>query len=224
MKYFRGPVKRVRLGDLDLNDDTDDAKPQDFLVKDRIPHPNYKPTSHYNDIALIKLDRRANFTDYVKVACLPPSKIKIPEGLVASASGWGKIGFTGELSSHLMDVDLNIIGHEECARSYEDYVSKRLAKGILEEFQMCAGHQEGKDTCPVSFYCFERVMLNFYFQGDSGGPLQIVGYERGARYFYVIGVTSFGKTCGYGSSAGVYSRVSKYVSWIENIVWPDVLD
>lgn len=37
-----------------------------------------------------------------------------------------------------------------------------------------------------------------------------------------IGITSFGsKFCGSENTAGVYTRVSNYISWIEPIVWPN---
>lgn len=37
----------------------------------------------------------------------------------------------------------------------------------------------------------------------------------------VIGVTSFGKGCALAVDIpGVYTRVSYYVKWIEDIVWP----
>ena len=36
-----------------------------------------------------------------------------------------------------------------------------------------------------------------------------------------MGVTSYGKDCGIVGSAGMYTRVSYYVPWIEGIVWPE---
>lgn len=54
-------------------------------------------------------------------------------------------------------------------------------------------------------------------QGDSGGPLQI---HRFKCLYTVIGITSYGKDCGIPGSAGMYTRVSYYVPWIESIVWP----
>jgi secreted trypsin-like serine protease len=42
-------------------------------------------------------------------------------------------------------------------------------------------------------------------------------------YYTVVGITSFGSAyCGY--SPGVYTRVEKYLDWIENVVWPGVVD
>lgn len=38
----------------------------------------------------------------------------------------------------------------------------------------------------------------------------------------IIGVTSFGSGCGLSKShPGVYTRVSYYIKWIEDIVWPE---
>lgn len=58
-----------------------------------------------------------------------------------------------------------------------------------------------------------------FFQGDSGGPLQIQNVYNPTMYTQ-FGVTSFGKFCGDKDAPGVYTRVSKYISWIEGIVWP----
>lgn len=62
------------------------------------------------------------------------------------------------------------------------------------------------------------------FQGDSGGPLQVYRdtQDKNMTCMYdVIGVTSFGKGCGLAVNVpGVYTRVSNYLKWIEDHVWP----
>ncbi|KAG5882201.1 hypothetical protein JTB14_021852 [Gonioctena quinquepunctata] len=75
------------------------------------------------------------------------------------------------------------------------YTKKNLG---VSPTQICAGG-ETQDACI----------------GDSGGPLQIRG-ESGM--YSVVGVISFGIGCG-GRAPGVYTRVSKYLDWIEGIVW-----
>lgn len=41
----------------------------------------------------------------------------------------------------------------------------------------------------------------------------------GGTFTTVVGITSFGKACGFVGIPGVYTRVSNYIDWIENIVW-----
>jgi secreted trypsin-like serine protease len=54
------------------------------------------------------------------------------------------------------------------------------------------------------------------FLGDSGGPIQLAHMNY---VYYVAGVVSFGDAkCGSGDP-GVYTRVSKFIDWIESIVW-----
>ncbi|KAJ8705447.1 hypothetical protein PYW08_012493 [Mythimna loreyi] len=55
--------------------------------------------------------------------------------------------------------------------------------------------------------------------GDSGGPL-LVRSQVSECLHSVIGVTSYGKACGYLGDAGMYTRVYHYVPWIESVVWP----
>ncbi|EFX66765.1 hypothetical protein DAPPUDRAFT_262644 [Daphnia pulex] len=55
---------------------------------------------------------------------------------------------------------------------------------------LCAS-APGKDTC----------------QGDSGGPILVNGVQ--------VGITSYGNGCADPKYAGVYTRVSNYVSWIQ---------
>jgi trypsin len=55
----------------------------------------------------------------------------------------------------------------------------------------------GKDTC----------------QGDSGGPL--FSHESGV--LKLVGITSFGKGCAQRGRPAVYTRVSHYVSWIQEV-------
>lgn len=65
-------------------------------------------------------------------------------------------------------------------------------------------------------------MINFKnlfkidFLGDSGTGLYLSQNET----YFVAGVTSFGVSCNTSLPA-FYTRVYKYLDWIENIVWKD---
>jgi len=57
----------IRLGDQNLVDPNDGAQPEDFGVSNVIVHPEYNKRSTYNDIALIRLNRKARLEINIKL-------------------------------------------------------------------------------------------------------------------------------------------------------------
>ena len=74
----------------------------------------------------------------------------------------------------------------------------------MDDTHLCAGGEDGKDSC----------------NGDSGGGLfsdLIDGQDKTGldRKWEVVGIVSFGPyRCG-NEKPGVYTRVSKYLQWIQ---------
>ncbi|XP_014219961.1 venom protease-like [Copidosoma floridanum] len=187
-----GYAKYVRVGDLNLESEDDDAKPQERNVFLRIRHPDYKRPDQYNDIALLKMDRPVTFDAYVRPACLSLNP-NIPPGEKTIVAGWGITDWTNEKGSpDLMKVQVPIVDYETCNKYYGT---------INSESQLCAG-EDGKDAC----------------QGDSGGPLMVKSDSYKCMYD-IVGVTSFGKLCG-SVIPGIYTNVNHYLDWIEDTVWP----
>ncbi|XP_050547384.1 venom protease-like [Daktulosphaira vitifoliae] len=190
----------VRLGDLDIESDTDDAQPVNYDIIRRVVHPDFKPPSRYNDIALFYLDKDVDFSEYILPLCLNANHQLYMTNLIAT--GWGLTSTGGPPSSHLQKVDLDLISMDKCKASYG--ITKLLNIGIHNESQLCAGSEtEEKDTC----------------QGDSGGPLQIV-HPKYKQMYVQVGITSFGEFCADKEKAGVYTKILHYLPWIEKIVWP----
>nr|XP_023023062.1 complement C1r subcomponent-like [Leptinotarsa decemlineata] len=193
-----GPPSVVRLGELDLSTDKDGSEHRDYAVSKVVLHPEYEYPWKYNDIALLKTYSKVIFTKFIRPACLyTRTDIEYNTGV---ATGWGRTDFAGENSDRLMAVTLNIFENERCYRTYQS--NKDLPKGITSSM-LCAGELKGgKDTC----------------QGDSGGPL-LITKEGNQCKFYIVGITSFGKSCGQVNTPAIYTRVSEYIPWIEQNIW-----
>ena len=72
---------------------------------------------------------------------------------------------------------------------------------IYPELQICAGGEEGKDSCA----------------GDSGSGLMraVKSSQNNTAVFYLVGVVSWGLTyCGGRNVPAIYAKVSKYLPWI----------
>lgn len=65
----------------------------DIPVGEIIVHEDYKPSSnsHEHDIALIRLERPAPYTDYIRPICLPVEKLQSRnyDGLAMVVAGFG---------------------------------------------------------------------------------------------------------------------------------------
>ncbi|XP_046685830.1 serine protease snake-like isoform X2 [Homalodisca vitripennis] len=192
----QGEPRFIKLGVINLGIETSKYS-QVFKVSKSIPHPAYKSPNKWHDIALIRLNKKVDFTPFVRPACLDYDG-EITQD-TAVATGWGYTdNIIDEGSQDLMKVELNIADRSQCDKVYHE-----AFKGNLTDSVICAGTHQKKDTC----------------HGDSGGPLQIVRQEPYCMYS-IIGVTSFGISCGHGV-ASVYTRVFYYLPWLESIIWPE---
>lgn len=187
----------VRLGEV-KEGDTDYGDPVDEWVGEIVKYPTYRRRTVYDDIALLKLRRPIRFSTEVRPACLNTS----PDigRSKAVAIGFGSTQTFGESAKELHKVSLDLFSTPSCGVFFQR--NPRVPQGLAET-HLCAGYLAGgRDTCT----------------GDSGGPLQIYSND-GACSVQVIGITSFGITCG-SNTPGIYTRVSEYLEWIEDIVWP----
>lgn len=143
-------MRYVRLGDLDYTTHEDRSQYQDFHVSKAIRHPEFKPPSSYNDIGLLKLDRRAVLSDFVKPACLHiQNDIELPQAVLLVA-GWGKTEHLAvKGSSRLRKAGVMPFSQETCSRIYGKD-PRQLKAGIVEELQICAGsYFDVNNTCRV---------------------------------------------------------------------------
>ncbi|KAI4459992.1 eg:bacr7a4.3 protein-related [Holotrichia oblita] len=195
-----GYVKYVALGVYAVDTMNSNTNVQKFGVKKIYLPSEYETKFHYHDIALLELNSTVQLHLGVRPACLYANE-KLPNETF-TVIGWGATMSGGDTANILQEAELVEVNYNRCKISYSPSV--KLPYGLNETHQMCA---EGKDeswadTC----------------QGDSGGPLQLKLPDM--LVYQVVGITSFGKKCTL--VPGVYTKVSNYIPWIENIVWPEV--
>uniref|UniRef100_A0A3P9QGJ1 Acrosin n=1 Tax=Poecilia reticulata TaxID=8081 RepID=A0A3P9QGJ1_POERE len=161
-------------------------------VKNVIIHERYDFNSSNNDVALLMLKSPLKFTNYIQPCCIPMS-INHQVALNLSncfITGWGSINYKGGAVDMLQEAELELIETLRCNQ-------KHWYNGLITENMLCAGMLTGGvDTC----------------QGDSGSPLQC--YSEKDDQYYLIGVTSFGESCGHPHRPGVYSKTSAFGKWL----------
>ncbi|GAB0087653.1 Serine protease grass [Sergentomyia squamirostris] len=201
-------VYSVVVGEYDIRTDVDcqsigdeticSPAAQEILQEALLPHPKYNTPKFANDIGLIRLRDRADFSrDNIKPVCLPytPQVQKMPLRRLV-ATGWGTTE-NQTTSNELLKVSLPVVEDFRCQRVF---MSLQWTPN-----QFCAGGENNVDTC----------------KGDSGGPLVYPGNLRGQRYVQ-FGIVSAGlKTCGVSNGTpAVYVRVGNYMKWILDTIRP----
>ncbi|XP_054718614.1 uncharacterized protein LOC129228011 [Uloborus diversus] len=191
-QYNEYPLK-VRLGEWDTQMTTEFLAHADYKVSKILVHPEFKNTSLWNDIAILKLEEPVLFAPHIDSVCLPQYD-EIFAGQNCVVTGWGKDAYKGGTFSNVMkEVVLQVTDNYKC----EEMLRKtRLGRFFqLHEGFLCAGGEYGLDSC----------------KGDGGGPL--VCYRKDKSYA-LAGIVSWGIDCGQPGVPGVYVKIQKYLDWI----------
>lgn len=175
-------------------------------------HPQYDNSNYDYDYSMLKIYGRIFYSETTRAVKLPDEfGDETAEGELVRVLGWGKTMNPNESSEFLRGVELMVISHEECEKSYEEY------EIIMKHNKLCAIHPQkidGRDACQgdlIKFTLFIFSFICFIQKGDSGGPLQ---RQRDGK---LVGVVSFGIGCAEAEFAGVYSRVSAVRGWIKQV-------
>ncbi|XP_058489035.1 mannan-binding lectin serine protease 1 isoform X2 [Solea solea] len=203
-----------------LHDTRDKHQAVSRSVDEVILHPDFQPNNYNNDIALLRLSKRVEFNNVTRPVCLPspdnkPDHSSPPPNSLGVVAGWGIANLNassssltsnptlmadpGVTSDLLQYVKLPVVSQDECRASY---ASRSISYNITDNM-FCAGFFEGgRDTC----------------LGDSGGAF--VMENQVTRRWVVFGLVSWGgpEECGSQRVYGVYTRVAKYVEWIQEHV------
>lgn len=174
-----------------------DRPGQTRQVERIVMHPNWRPASNRNDIAVLLLDR-----DLALGSGVAPIRYQgeavgrlSRDGTAAWVSGWGATGETAPGSDQLLAVGVPVMSDARCQEAL-----RPQGASIHEPTMICAGGAAG-DSC----------------YGDSGGPLIA---RDGDGTPYLIGIVSWGVVCGARGVPGVYADVATLQSWIADEAGP----
>nr|XP_057915802.1 transmembrane protease serine 7 isoform X2 [Doryrhamphus excisus] len=155
-----------------------------------VVHEYYDAYTFDYDIALLRLKRAwpPSIASLVQPVCLPAPSHAVTARHHCWVTGWGYRSEEDKvLPSVLQKAEVSVMSQTDCKKSY----------GPVSPRMLCAGVASGeRDAC----------------RGDSGGPLSCQA-PGGGRWF-LIGIVSWGAGCGRPNLPGVYTRVSKFTSWI----------
>ncbi|NWX50959.1 ACRO protein, partial [Steatornis caripensis] len=160
-------------------------------IRRLLVHEQYDNISERNDIALVELDQPVQCGYSIQLACVPNASLRVSELRTCYVSGWGSTtARSGKRTDALQEAKVRLIDTKLCNSSL-------WYRGAIHTHNLCAGYpQGGIDTC----------------QSDSGGPLMCK--DNGADYYWVVGVTSWGKGCGRAMQPMVYTSTQHFHNWI----------
>ncbi|NXW71997.1 ACRO protein, partial [Hirundo rustica] len=161
------------------------------LIKRLLVHKEYGPADQSNDIALLELNEPVQCGPYIQLGCVPNATLNVALLEDCYVAGWGATTARSQRSSDILqEAKVHLINVQLCN-------SSKWYDGDVHTHNLCAGYPEGGiDTC----------------QGDSGGPLMC--RDNSADFFWVVGVTSWGKGCARAQRPGIYTSVQHFYNWI----------
>lgn len=181
------------VGEYDLSSSPETASSS---IEKIITHPDYNETTFDNDIALIKLSSAVSKETITLLSSLETAQSIEVDTTQSTAIGWGStVGYAigddpkAEYPDILNVVSIPLLSSEMC----------KTIMPMITDNMVCAADivNGGLDSC----------------QGDSGGPLLVESTSEGETQ--QIGVVSFGQGCAAQGTAGVYTKVANYQTWID---------
>merc|ERR1712088_98552 len=197
-KFQQEPTKlKIRCGEWYTQNQTEPRPHQDRYVQNLDIHPEFNPRNLANDWAVLYVSQDFDLQAHIDTVCLPQPE-ELFDFQTCFATGWGKdqFGAAGNYQVVLKEIDLPVVGHNQCEASLR---TTRLGKRFkLDDSFICAGGVDGKDTC----------------KGDGGSPLVCQSKSDPTSYVQA-GIVAWGIGCGEDNTPGVYASVSKGVCWID---------
>jgi len=178
----------IRLGEHDWY--TREGSEVDIQVSRVVRHPGYNPRTFVNDIAMLKLSRPVQYTQYIRPVCLPTGNPQVGSNCVLT--GWGKIRHPGQMYHLLQQVNLPVVSNYVC-----NALNWRSIGIQVQPSMICGGDggQTRRGGC----------------HGDSGGPFVC---NIGGSWQLHGAVSHGSNDCNSRKSYTVFSRVNYLMSFV----------
>ena len=199
---------RVRTGSRDISGIAGHVWRIESLVRHGEFDVNDTKLGH--DIALLRLAPNPTGRPQTKLEPITLPTRPFPPGTALRLTGWGVAGDASGIASlraadgyvpsftQLLHTGPLVLRRPDACTNHQNYVDRYPGWKMMPG-QVCAGtpanSKKDIDAC----------------QGDSGGPLVA---RRGGR-FQLVGLVSFGPSCGLPDTPGVYTNVAYYAAWIK---------
>ncbi|KAI4564583.1 hypothetical protein MJG53_010686 [Ovis ammon polii x Ovis aries] len=173
-------------------------------------HPRYNWKENLDrDIALLKLKRPIEFSEYIHPVCLPDKETAaklLRVGFKGRVTGWGNRRETWTTSvaevqpSVLQVVNLPLVERPVC----KDSTRIRITENMF-----CAGKSPG---------CYKpgEGKRGDACEGDSGGPFVMKSPSN--NRWYQMGIVSWGEGCDRDGKYGFYTHVFRLKRWIQKVI------
>ncbi|KAF5306619.1 hypothetical protein FQA39_LY08808 [Lamprigera yunnana] len=194
----------ARLGEYNIKNETDCVVDYEFLtcadkvvdidLEDIILHPDYNEEFNNNNIAIIRVANKIDFTDYIRPICMPAKDKITPQiGDLMLASGFGLAKFKGPYVDVKKKVFTILVPNQDCVDVYG-------AEGSLFENLLC-----------VKELNYNIVHL---CDGDFGAPLGVFRKKR----WVLEGLFHWSLDTCNSKDPKVFTKVDKYIGWIETVM------
>jgi len=212
LKSLKGPDRlKVRIAEYDKGsnrlENLETVQFKEFTVQKKRNHPKHNPNRLSHDVTILFLAENIDLTssNTVNAACLPTCanmfdyQFANGTGTRCWVAGWGKDREDGDFQMIQKKIHIPIEPNRaKCEKALEESIKKKGGISFkLDESEICAGGEKGKDAC----------------EGDGGAPLVC---QANTGRWYVMGLVTWGSSEGCGTEylPGVYANVHNMLDFI----------
>lgn len=168
------------------------------MISERITHPHYKSKYAYNDIGLIKLDRKVPLDHLFHASCLPE---------VREFQGYQTFNTIGlNKNKEIIVQETFLTNQEKCSHVYKANKNGLFKFEIHEDIQICATVVSLDEECVL---------------GKIGAPI-ITNYPK-FHIGQIVGINTVETSCASTNTSAIFTRIYPFTKWIEKYIFPDFI-